>query len=521
VAILTGAYAFVVNMTENTRSVKWNASANFVGLAYTTIIGIIVLPLYLQYLGAEAFGLVGFFIVLQTWMQLFDLGLSPVLSRQTAASRGQNVGHLELRRLLRSLEVIIFGFAVIIFAGIVTGSSWITLTWLNVTSLDSAQVADCIVLMGATIGFRFFSTLYRSGIQGMEHQVGLNIANIILVTFKYIGALLLLHFVTVDIRSFFVYQLLVGVLETSVLATMFYRLVPSSEKVGIRLFWDTLKPVLPFAGGIAYATVIWVMVTQLDKLILSNVLPLAEYGYFALVAIVATGIIQIGSPISQAILPRMTYLLSQGKEQDMLGLYRQSTQLMSVIMLPLTGMVALFSTELLYAWTGDKEAAEWAGPILLWFALGNGILVISAFQYYLQYAHGKLRMHVIYITIAASVQIPAIIYVAYEYGAYGVAQTWFLLRLIDFIIWTPIVHRKFAPGIHWPWLIKDVGPSLAMTSIMLLVVINIDFPLEGMSRLSIVATLIAIGLLILLCNTLVSRAPRALVFGTLHRLIGK
>ncbi|MGI9249447.1 MAG: oligosaccharide flippase family protein [Woeseiaceae bacterium] len=504
---------------NNTKSLKWNASANFAGLGYTTIIGIVVLPLYLEYLGAEAFGLVGFFFVLQAWMQLFDMGMSPLLSRQTAQSRGRNIGYLELRRLLRSLELVFLIVAVIVVVGMATGNTWITNNWLNVTSLAPAQVADCILLMGAIIGLRFFSSLYRSGIQGMENQVGLNIANSILVTFRFIGALLLLMFVTQDITEFFLYQFAIGVFELLVLGIMFYRLVPSAEKIGVGFFWNTIKPVLPFAGGIAYTAIIWVVLTQLDKLILSNVLPLSTYGYFALVAVIATGISQIGAPISQAVLPRMTYLLSQGNEDDMLVLYRQSTQLMAVLMLPLTGIVALFSTELLFAWTGDRKAAEWAGPVLFWFALGNGVLAISAFQFYLQFAHGKLRMHVIYNSITAIVQIPVIIYVAYTYGAMGVAVTWFVLRLLSFIIWTPIVHNKFARGIHWPWLFKDVGPSFLMTMALLLFMVYFDFPFDDMKRSSIFATLIGAGLLLLLCNILVSSAARTLIYSSVSKYL--
>lgn len=41
-------------------------TGQFFGLAYTTIVSILILSLYLKYLGAEAFGLVGFFIVLQS-----------------------------------------------------------------------------------------------------------------------------------------------------------------------------------------------------------------------------------------------------------------------------------------------------------------------------------------------------------------------------------------------------------------------------------------------------------------------
>ena len=504
-------------MTNNTSSLKWNASANFVGLGYTTLIGIVVLPLYLQFLGAEAFGLVGFFLVLQAWMQVFDLGMSPLLSRQTAQARGEDIGYLELRRLLRSLELIVAVVALLVVSAIAGGSMWISDNWLNVASLGTDKVANCIVLMSVIIGFRFFVSLYRSGVQGMENQVRLNVANILLVTLKFVGAFLLLKFLTREITHFFIYQLAVGALELSIMMTMFYRCIPTTEKVGVAMYWASLKPVLPFAGGMAYTAAIWVLMTQLDKLVLSNILPLSEYGYFSLVAVVAMGISQIGAPISHAILPRMTFLLSQGDEQGMVLLYRQSTQLMAVIILPLTAVVAFFSAELLFAWTGDRNAADWAGPVLFWFALGNGILAIGAFQFYLQFAHGKLKMHVIFNSIAAAVQIPLIIYAAYAYGVMAVAVTWFVLRLLSFVIWTPIVHRKFAHGIHWSWLLGDIGPSFVMTSILLIVVTSLSLPFEQMSRVIIIAALIGIGLLMLLCNTLVSRAPRNLLIGTITK----
>lgn len=505
---------------KNTSSLKKNTIANYIGLGYTITIAIVIFPLYLQYLGAEAFGLVGFFTVLQAWMQLLDMGMSPLLSRQAAQSRGQNIDFLELKKLLRSLELIVFILSLVVVLGITFSSSWIANHWLNVTSLALSEVAICIALMGSMIGLHFFTTLYRSGIRGMENQVQLNVANIVLVTLKFVGALLLLQFLTQDIVYFFVYQLIIGIIELSIMAVMFYRLIPTTGRVGLQFFWDTLKPVLPFAAGIAYAAVIWVLLTQLDKMILSTVLPLTEYGYFALVTVVATGILQISGPINQAILPRMTHLLSQGRERDMLILYRKSTQFMAVIMLPLSGMIALFSTELLFAWTGDRKAAEWAGPILFWFALGNGILTISAFQYYLQFAYGKLKMHVIYNTISASIQIPLIIYVAIEYGAIGVAIAWFYLRLIAFIIWTPIVHKKFSPGIHWPWLTKDITPVLVSTVVLLLLIEKINISFNGMGRVEVLSVLIGLGLIVLIINTIVSSASRSFLLASIRKVRG-
>ena len=491
-----------------TESIKLNAFANYVGFFYTAIIGIAVLPLYLGYLGAEAFGLVGFFIVLQSWLQFLNIGMSPMLSRMAAITRGQGGSSADLKKLLRSLEIIVFFISSIAVVSIFIARDWISVNWLNVDSLPVSKVAACIVLMGVTIGLRLFVMLYQSGIRGMERQVVLNVAVIVMVTLKFVGALLLLQYVTREILDYFLYQFLVGIIELVVLASMFYQILPSEEKVNLRFYWNTVKPMLPFAAGVAYTAMIWIVITQADKLILSNVLPLTEYGYFALVIIVANGINQISRPITQAILPRMTYLVSRSDDSAMLTLYRNSTQIMAVIVLSVSGMIAFFATELLFAWTGDRKAAEWAGPILFWFALGNGILAISAFQYYLQFAYGKVKMHVIYNTVLVCVQVPLIVYMAYEYGVLGVALTWFCVRLIVLIIWTPIVHSKLAPGIHWQWLLKDIAPVLGSTLAVFLLVSALNIGFTEMKRFDVFILLIGIGLVLLAVNSLVSSVSR-------------
>jgi len=502
----------------NAKSLRWNASANFLGLAYTIIIGISVFPLYLQYLGAEAFGLVGFFMLLQSWMQLLDMGMSPMLSRQAAQARAQRVRFVELKKLLRSLELIFLLFSLVVVLAFVFGSEWVATSWLTVEAIPLSAVRICVVLMGGVIGVRLFTSLYRSGIQGLENQVWLNASNIVFVTMRFVGALLILQFLTQDIVTFFLYQLAISVVELAVLAVILHRSMPVTDHVGVGFYWDVLKPMLPFAGGLAYSVWVWILITQVDKVILSTILPLSEYGYFALVAIVAAGILQIGSPISQAILPRMTYLLSQDNEEGMLRLYRMSTRLMLVIMLPLVGVIAMFSTELLFAWTGDKAAAEWAGPVLFWFALGNGILAINAFQYYLQFAHGNLRIHVIYNTVSVIIQIPIIIYVAFEYGALGVAQAWFALRLIAFIVWTPIVHHVYAPGIHFSWLRKDIAPAFLRTGFLLALIrwVNVDF--DSMDRIEIFSTLLGLGILVFGINAAFSVESRKFATGFIQMI---
>ncbi len=475
------------------------------------IIGIVMVPFYLQYLGAEAYGLVGFFALMQSWMVLLDIGLSPTLSREVSKVRAINsyVKLVDFKYLLHSLEFIFICFALIISLGIFISSNWISVNWLNVKSLDLSTVAYSISLMGFMIGLRFLSSLYRSGIAGAEEQVWLNVANILIVTLKFVGVILILHFISSDVKYFFEYQMIIAVLEFFIFSIKFYKIMD----IGRFRFYFSLKavrPILPFALGIAYTGGIWILLTQLDKLLLSGILPLAEYGYFALVGMVANAVLLVSAPISKAILPRMTSLHAQKKDEEMIKIYKKSTQLVAITIFPVVGVIGVYSYELLYSWTGNIEASLWGKDILFWYIMGNGILAIAAFQYYLQFAHGKLKMHVQYNTISALISIPLVIWSAYTYGAIGVAVVWFIFRLISFVVWVPIVHHKFAPGIHRNWILKDIMPVFLSTVIFLMILNRIDFSFEH-SRRVIFFILLGIGFCLLMVNSFVSSEGRAIM----------
>ncbi|MFY0699750.1 MAG: hypothetical protein JXR04_02970 [Bermanella sp.] len=495
-------------------SVKTNTIANYIGQFYMMLIGIVVTPLYLKHLGAEAYGLVGFFALMQAWMNLLDLGLSPTLGRQAAYTRGQLNGFEAFKRLVKSFEVLFLVLALIIVCVIYFLSDWIAISWIKSDNIEINTLVYCVVLMGVMIGLRWFSGLYRSGINGLEDQVWLNTANIILTSLKFLGALYLLTFISQDIRLFFEYQLVIGLIELAVFAIRFYSNLPATKiRTSLIAFdWPAVKSVAPFALGTAYTAGIWVLITQTDKLILSGVLSLAEFGYLSLVALVAGGITMLSGPISQAIMPRLTVLYSQDNKNELLKLYSNASQLVTVISLSVSLTVGLYAEPLIYAWTGDKEAAEWGAGVLIWFALGNGVLAIGAFQYYLQSAFGQLRLHVIGSTISAIIQVPLIFYAATNYGVQGAGITWFSFRVIWFLCWTPMVHNKFAPGFHYMWMLKGIVP-ISVVTISMALGIQYLITLElNQNRLILFLKLISLGILLFIISALSSTAIRQRIF---------
>jgi O-antigen/teichoic acid export membrane protein len=501
-------------------SIKRNTIANFSGQLYKAVMGIVMLPIYFQFLGEESYGLLAFHGMIGAWLSLLTASVAPTLARQVAFARGRaELGGARFREMVRSFELILLTTGLVILALIWSGSEWLATQWLSVESIDISDVAYCIALMGVMVGLAPGVSYYSSGLSGLERQVWLSVFNIGFSTIRFAGAYVLLRWVTQDVVSYFQYQLVLGVIELIVIAWKFYDFQPTDARrndPGFKFSWSAIKPVLPFTAGIAYTAMLWVLMTQSHKLILSHLLPLSEFGYFAMVVLLANGVLLLSGPINRAILPRLTMFYSQGSRVELLKLYRTTTQFLAAIVFPVSGMLAFFAQPVIYVVTGNESAAAWGAPLLTWFAMGNAILVIAGMQYNLQFAHGNVRMHVVNTTINAALQVPILAYVAFNYGALTVAQTWFVIRLITFFVWPPIVHHKFAPGTHWKWMTSCVFLPL-LGSMLGLLVVSYLLECSGLmtdynSRWQIASILMVAGLCVLFVCAIVSSEVRNTAF---------
>ncbi len=440
-------------------SLKLNILSNYISQIFVTVIGIVMVPIYVKYMGAEAYGLVGFFAMLQAWFQLLDMGLTPTMSRETARYRGGAADALSLRRLLRALEGIFIGVAVVGAAGIIASAGVIASEWLKVQQLPQDEVRYAIMLMAIIIALRWVCGLYRGAINGFERLVWLSGFNVAIATARFVLVIPLFIFVGTGPAQFFTYQLVIAIIELTVLIAQTYHLLPKVDvRERVSWQWQPLQGVLKFSLSIAFTSLVWVLVTQTDKLILSNLLLLSDYAYFTLAVLVAGGILVISTPISGALMPRMTKLNAEGDEVGLIRLYRSATQLVGIAAVPTALVLAFFPEQVLWAWIGDSDVANKAAPVLTLYALGNGLLALAAFPYYLQFAKGDLRLHLIGNALFVVMFIPLLIWAANGYGMVGAGYAWIIANLWPFVAWLPFVHRRFVKGLHTKWLLIDVLP---------------------------------------------------------------
>ena len=266
-------------------------------------------PLYIKYLGIEAYGVIGIFAMLQAWLALLDMGMISALSREMARFTGGAHNAQSIRDLLRSIEIVAFGIAVLIALGVWGASGWLASDWLKADKLPVDTVAQAFSIMGIITALRFVENIYRSSLGGLQKQVSLNIIHSVMATLRGLGSVGILIWVSPTIEAFFLWQGFLSILTLILFVYMVYHTLPKAERSG-RFSMSSILDIWRYAAGMVSIAFLYILLTQVDKLLLSKLLTLEAFGYYSLAAIVAAGLLSIVSPIATAFFPHFSKLVA-------------------------------------------------------------------------------------------------------------------------------------------------------------------------------------------------------------------
>ena len=432
--------------------------ANVASQSYVALLGIFLLPIYLHYLGREAFGLIALSLTLQAWFVILDFGLAPTLTRAAATCRAGKMTPGELRDLLRSILWIYLAIGLATLTAISVAVVMFAGRWLRHELLAVDELLQALVVMGLVIVVRWLAELLRSIQWGFERFIWLSKFNATTATLRFVLVVPLLAWTNAGIVGFFVFQLLIALLECGLLAHETRRVMPPAPATARTSILHPLRKLRHFALTMALASSTWVLVSQTDKLLLSGLMTLSEFGEFTLATTAAGAVLLATTPLSAVILPRMTALAAQNDSDAFARLYRHATQWLGLLAWPVAAMLALHAERILFAWTGDTHLAAAAKPVLQLYALGNAFLAVSAVAFAGQFARGELRLHVLGSALFLLLLLPLVTWSTLHFGAIGAGWVWFMLNCAYLLFWLMLTHRMFGPYPYGRWLMCDVLP---------------------------------------------------------------
>ncbi len=445
---------------------KKNLLAGLASSVWTALVGLAVVPFYLKYLGIEVYGLIGFFVTLQVILSLLDLGLAPTINREVA--RCSASGNMrEARTLLHTLAVVYGVTACMIALLIYALASLIANHWLQSSYMSTDTLERAIMLMGLVVACRWPTGLYLGALMGMQRLTVSSSVSIVMTTIGSFGAVAILAFVSPTIEAFFIWQAGVALLYVAVIRWAAWNVI-GREGVG-KFDVDGLKRIWRFTAGMSGIALTAVLFTQLDKVILSKMLGLAEFGYYMLATTVVSVLYFLIMPVFNAMYPRFTALVASGETEKLADLYRLGTRLLATVLFPIAMVLAVFAEDLVSLWTGNPAIAASVAPIVTLLAIGSALHGMMYFPYALQLSYGMTRLPLTINAILMVVLVPLIIFLTLSYGTLGGAMAWLVLHVLYVMLGTWLTHRRLLKGMGGKWLFQDVGIPLVLSLLVGLV----------------------------------------------------
>ena len=497
-------------------SLTANLIANVAGKAWASLLGLLFVPVYVRLMGIESYGLVGIYVSLTALLSVLDLGLSPTLSRELArlGVAADARARADERDLVRTFEAVFWA------VGLCLGVLWALLSpvvahhWVGATRLAGGTVERAFLLMGVLVAVQWPSSVYDGGLTGLERQIRLNAIRISMGTIQSAGAAVVLWLVAPSILVYVGWQALCALAQTLLLRHALWGALPGDERAEFRR--ELLARHARFAAGMTGISVLAIVLTQTDKVILSRLLPLETFGYYVLASSVASVLTFLVAPAFAALFPRFTQLFASGADEaSIASLYHGAAQAVATLSLPAAGVLVAFGDELLLIWTRDPVIVTHSAPFMRLLAIGSGLNAVMVVPYLLQVSYGWTRLAVVKNVVAVTILVPLLVWGVQRYGAICGPIAWVALNAGYVLVEVPVMHRRLLSRERWAWYRRDL--ALPVATVAAVAGLSRLLAPRGAAPLATFAWIAVTGLVALAACAAVMPATRAWLEGQVRR----
>jgi len=423
----------------------FNTVSNLFARIWSVFANLIFIPLYIIYLGEEAYGLVTFFATLQTVLNILGLGLSKTLRREFAAEEGGEFNKVYKYKLLRTVELVyvFLGFVIILVCWI--GSEFISTKYLNIETLSVDIVKITILLMGISIAMQLIANLYVGCLFGLEKQVQANLIQIIWSLIKNGGVIFVLEFAEKDVRVFYTWFIFCDFLYLIVVRKFIIYYLKSSEN---KCYWEykdffILKKIYKYTLGIMFISVGYAINTQVDKIVISGKFSLTEVGAYNTASNLSYVVSMVAAAAGIASFSRFSRLYSSKDLDESKRFFLVINRRTNLIICTLGSFLSVYSYEILSIWTGNQfltELVRSAAPLII---LGTTLSAIQQIPYEFFLSCGITIFNNILTLVSILYVLTVTPIMITKLGLLGAGISWLVQMFITTIIYLFIFYKKY------------------------------------------------------------------------------
>lgn len=440
-------------MTSQPPAIRRDILANTAGGSWSALASLAVIPFEIRLLGPESYAVLAFVAAIQTVFSIFDLGLSPTVTREIAGDRSP-----DLRETCSLVEALWLPYTLIgVGAGILlfVGAKWLASDWLNLHVLTTASVTLALRLSALAIALRWPVSFYSGVLAGRRNFRLLNSLKAANATFNSVGIVVVV-LVMRSLIAVTIWMVLSALVEAFSYALACWRNVPSMNVVPGDAI-STMKRIWRFSSGMNAINLLSIALTQSDRAVVSRLLPAEALGYYSLAYNVVLGLTLLQGFVTSAVFPTFSADHKAGNHERLALRYAKASQaLVAVYMLP-SGLLIFFGRDLLQAVT-TPQAAIAAAPVLVLLAIGFLLNASMSVPYTLAVAAGQIRIPVVINAASLVMYMPILFFAVHTWNITGAAIAWLALNASYLATLLPLVQIKVARRSTFDWITKVFLP---------------------------------------------------------------
>jgi O-antigen/teichoic acid export membrane protein len=437
-----------------------NAISNLIGRFWSALLSLLSVPIFVRYLGPEAYGLVGLYASFEVVFTFLDFGLSATINREIARNIALYKPVSESKNLLRTFEYIYWtiGFAVAML--ITSMSRWLANNWVNVQNLSPQKVELSIYIMGLLFAAHWPRTLYIGVFRGLQKQFLQNQIVAAMAAIRVMTAILLLRYVSQDISVFILWQVISFGIEISFLLFFAWRELNKISQEKPQFDLNMIKGVWKFALSFNLVGVMGMILSQADRLIASKFVNLSDIGYYSVASTPAASLTLVAYSIGVAISPKFSADTARNDSKAVSAGFHRYTNVIHYFVFGFGFVLILFPSEVLYYWTRDWNIVNHTAPLLIFLVAASLLNSLANISYSLLVASGNTAIPLFTNFANCVLFIPSLLVFVPKYGILSAAIIWFLENIISYLVYTLSIQKLFIKDTFLDYLKKDLTPYL-------------------------------------------------------------
>ena len=452
--VLTKQYSF------SARTLLHNTGWNLGGYVAPLVVGVIAMPILVERLGIDRFGLLTLAWTVIGYLSLFDFGLGRALTKLVAEKIG-NGSLTEIPSVFWNSVALLLVVGVIgglAFAGI---SGWLVTSALKVPARLRTETLISFYYMAATIPIVTTAAGLRGYLEAHQEFRSLNVVRALIGVLGFVGPLSVLPF-THRLTAVIGMLSVTRVIALGGLLGLCMRQTPElrqTKNIGSL----PLGPLIRFGGWLTVSNVLSPVMVSMDRFFIGSLLSLSMVAYYVTPSEMMLKILVIPMALQSVIFPAFS---GMGDDSGRIVLfYRRANEAVLLVMFPFILVAVAFAPQLLSIWLGAGFAVH-SSIVLQVLAIGVFINAVAHVPSVLVQSVGRPDVNAKLKLIEIPIYIALAWWLIVRFGIVGAAAAWLARVLLDsaFLF---LVARRWAPGVPF----RVARTSLLFSTVLMFLVL--------------------------------------------------